>query len=117
MCGWAALALSAVAIVIGTDFTVLSPGALAVQILFQGVLSGFVATFTFFYAVSHIGASRTAAFAALVPVLAALGGWAILGEALTSLKMAGILVVSIGVALASGALPLRKRVVHHGAHD
>ena len=49
----------------------------------------------------------TAAFAALVPVLAALGGWVFLDEPIGALKAIGIVVVSVGVLLASGALGKR----------
>lgn len=110
LCFWSALGFAALALVTGTRFGTVPPGALAIQVLFQGVLSGFVATWTFFFAISRVGASRTAAFAALVPVLAALGGWVFLGEPIGVVKAAGILVVSTGVALASGVFPLRQRV-------
>ncbi len=110
MCGWSALGLVGLALIYGVDFTGIPWPALGIQVLFQGILSGFVATFTFFYAVTHIGASRTAAFAALVPVLAALGGWMFLGETIGPIKGLGIVIVATGVALASGAFPLRKRV-------
>ncbi|MEM6467452.1 MAG: EamA family transporter, partial [Pseudomonadota bacterium] len=76
-------------------------------VLFQGVLSGFLATITFGYAVSKLGASRTAAFAALVPGLAALGGWVILGEPIPFNKALGLGAASLGVLLASGILSRR----------
>lgn len=117
LCCWAFAILASIALVVGVDFSAVPPRILALQILFQGVLSGFVATYTYFYAVQHLGASRSAAFAALVPVLAALGGWLVLGETIGPVKAAGILIVSAGVALASGVFPLRKRVVQNLAHD
>ena len=110
-CGFALLAL-----VRGVDYSVLPPGALALQVVFQGLLSGFAATFTYFYAVEHIGASRSAACAALVPVLAALGGWVFLAEPIGAGKAAGIVLVAAGVVLASGALTFGQRVAKHGAH-
>ncbi|MEM9779810.1 MAG: DMT family transporter, partial [Pseudomonadota bacterium] len=110
MCGWSALALGLLALIYGLDFSGVSPAVLLTQVFFQGVLSGFVATFTYFYAVSYYGASQTAALAALVPVLAALGGWVFLGEEIGAVKGLGILVVSLGVALASGALAARQRL-------
>ncbi|MEM9230285.1 MAG: DMT family transporter [Pseudomonadota bacterium] len=110
LCGWSALILGALGLVVGLDFGNAPVTVLLNQVFFQGVLSGFVATFTYFYAVNYYGASRTAAAAALVPVLAAAGGWVFLGEAIGPVKAAGILVVSLGVALASGALALRKSV-------
>ncbi|MBD3625042.1 MAG: DMT family transporter [Rhodobacteraceae bacterium] len=117
LCFWSALMLGGIALFTGVDFAAMPTRTLLVQILLQGVLSGFVSTFTYFYAIRHFGPSRTAAFAALVPVLAALGGWAVLGEVIGPVKAAGILVVSAGVALASGAVAFRKPVVQDGAHD
>lgn len=116
MCLWSTVGLGLLGLVRGVDFAGIPFEALAVQVVFQGVLSGFVATFTFFYAVTHIGASRTAACAALVPVLAALGGWAFLGESIGVGKGLGIVVVSVGVALASGAFTPQKRLVENGRH-
>lgn len=110
LCFWSGLFFVAVALVNGVSFAEVAPSTLAIQVLFQGVLSGFVATYTYFYAIKHIGASQTAAFAALVPVLAALGGWVFLGEPIGLVKGLGILVVSAGVALASGVFPRRKRI-------
>ena len=110
LCFYSALAFCIPALIVGTDFASVPPSTLAIQILFQGVLSGFVATWTFFYAVTALGPSRTAAFAALVPVLAALGGWVFLGEPIGPLKALGILIVSAGVLLASGAVARRQRV-------
>jgi len=108
MCFWAGLFFAVAAVFTGVGFSSQTIGTLAVQVFFQGVLTGFVATFTFFYAIQHYGASRTAAFAALVPVLAALGGWAFLGEPIGLVKAAGILVVVVGVVLASGAFTARR---------
>ena len=110
LCFWSALALGSLALVQGVSFSDIPTGDLILQIVFQGVLSGFVASYTYFHAIREFGASRTAAFAALVPVLAALGGWVFLGEALGPLKAAGILVVVAGVVLASGSFSNRKRV-------
>ncbi|WP_198671133.1 DMT family transporter [Oceanibium sediminis] len=110
LCFWSALAFAGIALVNGVDFSGIPLETLAIQVLFQGVLSGFVATYTFFYAIRHLGPSRTSAFAAMVPVLAALGGWAVLGEPIGWIKAGGILVVSAGVALASGVFLRGERV-------
>lgn len=78
-------------------------GEVAVQALVQGVLSGIVATILFAIAILELGASRAAAFAALIPVLVAALAYPLLGEIPTSLTIVGILATSLGVALASGA--------------
>lgn len=109
LCAWSAIGLGGIGLIKGVDFTGIPAQTLIIQIVFQGVLSGFVATYTYFYAITHIGASRTAAFAALVPVMAALGGWMVLGEPIGWVKAGGIVVVAAGVALASGALDSRLK--------
>ncbi len=101
---WSTAAFAIIIPVFGIDYGGVSWRFLAVQLVTQGLLSGVVATFTYGYAVTAIGASRTAAFAALVPPLAALGGWAFLDEPIGWVKAAGIAVVACGVLLASGAI-------------
>lgn len=77
---------------------------IAIQGFVQGVLSGVVALSTYGIAVRLIGASRAAAFAALIPVMVALFGIPVLGEVPDTVMMIGVVVVSCGVALASGAI-------------
>ncbi|MEM9431309.1 MAG: DMT family transporter [Pseudomonadota bacterium] len=108
LCVWSGLFFAVAALIKGVSFDGVPLEALLLQILFQGVLSGFVATFTYFQAIAAFGASRTAAYAALVPVLAALGGWVFLGEAIGPGKALGILVVVAGVVLASGQVSARR---------
>jgi drug/metabolite transporter (DMT)-like permease len=61
-----------------------------------------MATVLFSYAVRLLGAAEFAAFGALTPILALLGGVLFLGEALTYLKIFGVILVAVGVFLASG---------------
>jgi drug/metabolite transporter (DMT)-like permease len=109
LCAWSALGFLLLAAVTGTTFAEVPPRVLTIQFVLQGLLSGFAATYTFVYAVSRLGPSRTAAFAALVPILATLGGWAFLGETISWVKGAGIVVAATGVALASRG-PGRERL-------
>ena len=68
----------------------------------QGILSGLIALAAYGYAVATIGASRASAFVSLTPALTALlGAWA-LGEKLDPASVSAILLVGVGVALASG---------------
>lgn len=104
ICAWSAIAFAALGFRNGVDFTGVTGSMLLWQMFMQGFLAGVVALITYSYAVRELGASVSAAFAALVPVLTAIGGSIFLGEDLTNAKIIGIVVVSIGVLLASGAL-------------
>ncbi len=74
----------------------------AFQILVQGLLAGLVATYAYARAIRMLGGSYAAALAALVPATATLIGWATLGERPTPLEAVAMLVVAVGVFLASG---------------
>ncbi|ABC23866.1 hypothetical protein F11_15735 [Rhodospirillum rubrum F11] len=96
------LGLAAVA---GTALLHLPLVDLLTQTLIQGVLSGFIAILCYGVAVRRLGATPAAAFSALVPVLAILGGWAFLGEAPTPSDLAGGTITGLGVLLATGIGP------------
>lgn len=104
--GWSAMAFSIGLMIFGTTLTSLPASVLSLQ-LFQGFMAGFVANFTFLFAIRRLGSSVAAAAVALVPTISAIGGWMFLGEPITAAKWLGIVVVAFGVALASGAL-IRK---------
>jgi drug/metabolite transporter (DMT)-like permease len=101
--GWSGIAFASCALIFGTHLTSIPTPILILQ-LFQGFMAGLVANFTFLYAVRTLGSAIPAAGAALVPVIAAIGGWMFLGEHLSVLKWTGIVIVACGVALASGVL-------------
>ena len=73
------------------------------QAVMQGVVAGVVALFMFGEAVRRLGASRAAVLGSLTPVFVALLGMPLLGEFPTRLTWLAIIVVSLGVVLASGA--------------
>jgi drug/metabolite transporter (DMT)-like permease len=75
---------------------------IAIQAAFQGVLVTIVALFLYGRAVVILGASRGAAFGALVPALSALFAIPLLGEWPGETDWAGIVLISVGVLLASG---------------
>ena len=111
MCFWSALVFVVLALATGADFLRNGWQVLLVQGTLQGLFSGFLATITYFFAITRLGAPTAAAFAALVPGLAALQGWFFLGEPVGPVRLAGLAVVTLGVLLASGArLPARERV-------
>jgi drug/metabolite transporter (DMT)-like permease len=85
-------------------------GEVALQATFQGVLVTIVALFLYGRAVAILGASRGAAFGALVPALSALFAIPLLGEWPGETDWAGIVLISIGVLLASGGLSSGSRL-------
>ncbi len=85
------------------------PFEIAVQAV-QSVLSGLISMYTYGYAVQRLGPGRAAAFGALVPALAALLAIPLLGEWPEPVTWGGILLIGLGVALASGALLRPSRI-------
>ena len=81
---------------------------IAIMIVLQSFIIGILAMFLFGYAVQLLGAAETAAFGALTPILALLGGVAFLDETVTPLKVFGVTLVAAGVFLASGILSNHK---------
>ncbi|MEL6680877.1 MAG: DMT family transporter [Pseudomonadota bacterium] len=106
---WSALGFGLLGLVTPMNLWDAAPSFLAFQVLMQGVLAGYVSTITYSYALQNILPSRVAAAAAMVPVMAALGGWIWLDEPIGWIKAAGIAVVTCGVLLASGAVGKPRR--------
>ena len=74
------------------------------MIFLQGLLIAIFAMLLYNFAIRQLGPAQTAAFGALTPILALIGGFIFLGESITLLKSVGIFVVAIGVVLASGIM-------------
>jgi drug/metabolite transporter (DMT)-like permease len=77
---------------------------LLIMMVLQSFVMGILAMLLFTYAVRALGAAQTAAFGALIPILALLGGVVFLGEEVTALKLVGVALVAFGVFLASGMI-------------
>lgn len=77
--------------------------AVLIQAGFQGVVATILALYLFGKAIAILGASRGAAFGALVPVFAAFIAIPVLGEWPSLIDWVGIFMVTLGVYLASGA--------------
>ena len=73
------------------------------QTLFQGIVVSIVSLVAYARAVNILGASLGASFASLVPVLAMLAAIPLLGEVPGVSDVIGIVVITVGVFLASGA--------------
>jgi drug/metabolite transporter (DMT)-like permease len=73
------------------------------QVLWQGVLIGCVALIALNHAISRLGAERSSALVALVPVLTAVLALLFLGEVPSAAEMAAFVAISAGVSI--GAIP------------
>jgi drug/metabolite transporter (DMT)-like permease len=71
------------------------------QILFQGVVVGCCAFFTLSYATATIGSQSVGVLSALVPVIGAIASLVILGNSISPLEWSAILLISLGVTIAS----------------
>lgn len=84
-------------------------GAILVQAVLQGFLSGVVGIVLYGYAIDRLGPSRAAALSPLGPVLAAILAIPLLDEIPSLSAMAGIAFATLGVLLASGLItPMRR---------
>lgn len=81
---------------------------IALQITSQGLLSGLVAMVAYGVAVRSLGGTQAAAFTALTPVLAMIGGALLLGERIGPFEIVAAIVTAAGVALSTGILSPRK---------
>jgi len=105
---WSFLIHLGLAAVFGTHLAAASLPDLALQVTSQGILSGLVATFAYGTAIRTLGGSQAAAFTAITPVLATLGGAMFLGEDFGAAEMAAALVVGTGVALSTGVFQPKR---------
>jgi drug/metabolite transporter (DMT)-like permease len=91
------------------DFSGISINDIFMMALLQGIFVGLISTVLYSYAVTNLGPAKTGAVGALTPVLTLLGGWLFLGEGITANKLAGMILVTFGVMLASGVVKTFKR--------
>lgn len=97
-----------------------SPAAI-VALAYVGLLAGAVAYIAYFGLLDEAGAIRANLVFYAVPIVAALGGWALLGESISVLAVAGFLTIFAGFAVLgseSVELPaLRGRITRLGGVD
>jgi len=78
-----------------------APAELLWQTLWQGVLIGCVALIALNHATTRLGAERSSALVALVPVLSAILALLFLGEVPSNAEIAAILAISAGVSISA----------------
>ncbi|MCA0399861.1 MAG: DMT family transporter [Proteobacteria bacterium] len=86
------------------DFSAVPRTALLLQLVWQGILAGFLAMYAYGLAVRHLGPTNATLWGAIMPGTVAFAGYVTLGEPVAMLTMAGIALTSLGMILASGAL-------------
>lgn len=97
------------AMVAGAGIFDAPPSAVALQALVQGLLTAVISYIVYGRAVSILGASSGAAFAASCPAMTALMAIPILGEWPTTMDWVAIISISAGVYVVSGGpLPSRR---------
>jgi drug/metabolite transporter (DMT)-like permease len=84
----------------------IGPSELLWQVLWQGVLIGCVALVALNHAISRLGAERSAAVVALVPVISAILALLFLGEVPSTAEIAAFAAISAGVSV--GAVPRKS---------
>jgi drug/metabolite transporter (DMT)-like permease len=105
---WGTLGLMPFLLLTGkVNFSAVSAPDIVYMAVLQGVIIAVLALVLYSFAVRKLGAAQTAAFGALTSVLALIGGAVFLNETITFVKIIGVLLVAIGVVMASGSLERR----------
>ncbi len=86
-----------------------APAEVAGQAVFQGLFAAVLALICYSRAVAQLGAGGGAVFATLVPAIAVLLAWPLLGEVPGAGDLAGAGLVTAGMATALGLTPRRFR--------
>ena len=107
ICVWSTLLNLAALPFVGTQFLTAPLSEIALQSVTQGLLSGLVATLLYGTAVRALGGTQAAAYTAITPVAAAIGGAVLLAEPLGISVMVAALVTGLGVLLSTGLLSRR----------
>ena len=105
---WSFLIHLGLAACFGTTLASVPLQEIALQVTSQGILSGLVAMVAYGFAVKSLGGTQAAAFTALTPVLAMIGGAILLGEQIGPFEILAAVVTATGVALSTGILSARN---------
>ena len=78
------------------------PPVAVAALLYVGVCSGALAYLAYFALIDTTGATRANLLFYFVPIVSAIGGWALLGETLSLLSVTGFVVIFVGFVLVGG---------------
>ncbi len=107
ICVWSTILNLAALPFVGTQFLTAPLAEIALQSVTQGLLSGLIATLLYGAAVRALGGTQAAAYTAITPVAAAIGGAVLLAEPLGLSTLVAALVTGLGVLLSTGLLSRR----------
>ncbi len=107
ICIWSTIINLALIPFLGTHLLSVPIAEIAVPFVTQGLLSGLLATVLYGTAVRSLGGTQAAAYTAVTPVAAAIGGTLLLGEPLGVVTIVATLVTGAGVLLSTGLLSAR----------
>lgn len=110
ICVWSTILNIGALPLVGTQFPTAPWREIALQSVTQGLLSGLVATLLYGTAVRALGGTQAAAYTAITPVAAAIGGAVLLAEPLGVSTLLAALVTGLGVLLSTGLLSRRQVV-------
>ncbi|MCM2474086.1 DMT family transporter [Rhizobium sp. CG5] len=109
ICVWSTIINLAFVLFYGTHLLSAPFSETGLQMLTQGILSGLVATLLYGAAVRSLGGTQAAAYTAVTPVAAAIGGGLLLGEPIGPVTILATLVTGAGVVLSTGLLSHHRR--------
>ncbi|MBB6180817.1 DMT family transporter [Pseudorhizobium flavum] len=108
ICFWSTVINLPLIPLMGSNLLVAPVSEIALQIVPQGLLSGLLATVLYGIGVRMLGATKAAAYTAVTPVAAAIGGAVLLREPVDALTIAATFVTGLGVLLSTGLLSRRR---------
>lgn len=108
ICIWSTIFNMALIPFVGTHYSQVTLEQLVPQVIAQGLLSGLGTTLLYGTGIAILGGTQAAAYTAITPVAAAIGGALVLGEQPGFLTIAAAVVTGAGVLLSTGLLSRRR---------
>ncbi|ESS11751.1 MAG: putative permease, DMT superfamily [uncultured archaeon A07HR60] len=93
------------------------PPAAILALVYVGVFSGAIAYIAYFGLIDEAGATRANLIFYFIPVVSAVGGWALLGETLSVTTLLGFGVIFAGYILINGVPTRLEQAIQWGLDD